>query len=121
MRDIESRADLRKLVERFYTSVRADADLGPIFASRIRDDDWSEHLDTMTRFWSSIVLASTEYHGNPLVAHRGLPVDTQHFERWLELWQATTVELFDGPIARGIVARAHRIAGVLARRLEEVV
>jgi hemoglobin len=115
MCDITSPRDCRILVENFYDKVRDDALLGPIFATRI--DDWTEHLDTMTRFWSSILLGLPLYHGNPAAAHMGLPVDSAHFARWLALWEATVNELFEGPAADDIVARANRIAVVLARRL----
>ena len=118
MTDITTPIDLRRLVTHFYAAVRADADLGPIFDARIRDEDWPEHLDTMTRFWSSVMLAMPVYHGNPLGAHRGLALEAKHFTRWLALWRASVDELYDGPRARDIVARATRIANVLSQRLE---
>lgn len=120
MTDIETPLDLRKLVTHFYAAVREDADLGPIFAARIRDEDWPEHLDTMTRFWSSVMLAMPVYHGNPLGAHIGLPLERKHFTRWLALWRTCVDELYAGPRAKDIVARATRIAGVLSQRLEVV-
>ncbi|WP_347310985.1 group III truncated hemoglobin [Defluviimonas sp. SAOS-178_SWC] len=45
---------LTTLVHRFYTRVRADAALGPIFEDRIAD--WPPHLDRMAAFWSSVAL-----------------------------------------------------------------
>lgn len=117
MRDLQDPTDIHRLVTRFYGVVRDDADLGPIFASRIAPDEWPAHLDTMTRFWSSVVLGMPGYQGNPLAAHLGLPVEARHFMRWLELWQQATTELFAGPRAEDIVARARRIASVLSQRL----
>lgn len=118
MPDLETSQDIQRVVHRFYASVRDDADLGPLFAARLRDDDWPAHLDTMTRFWSSIVFSLPLYHGNPLVAHRGLPLARDHFTRWLGLWRTAVAEEFEGPRADDIVARATRIASVLAQRLE---
>jgi hemoglobin len=40
---------LRRLVHRFYTNVRADAALGPIFDRRIADGE--PHLEQMVAFW----------------------------------------------------------------------
>ena len=54
---------LRNLVHRFYTRVRADAVLGPIFAARITD--WAPHLDRMVAFWGSVVLMTINGGGHP--------------------------------------------------------
>ena len=59
--------ELGELVDRFYAKVRADGMLGPVFNPAV--SDWPEHLETLTRFWSSIMLTSGKYHGNPMAAH----------------------------------------------------
>ena len=58
---------LATLVEAFYARVRADAELGPIFDDAI--DDWPEHLEKLAAFWSSIMLTSGRYKGQPVPAH----------------------------------------------------
>src|SRR5690554_5216360 len=78
------------LVHNFYARIRADAVLGPIFAERIHD--WGPHLDRMVDFWSSVALMTGRYHGAPVPAHMGLPVDWAHFERWLALFRETAHE-----------------------------
>ena len=40
-------------------------------------------------FWSSVALMSGRYHGQPMVAHLPLPIDTPHFDRWLEIFAET--------------------------------
>ncbi|KAK0363120.1 hypothetical protein LTR94_015981 [Friedmanniomyces endolithicus] len=55
------------LVPAFYARVRADALLGPIFESAI--DDWPHHLAKLKDFWSSVMLASGRYKGQPMPAH----------------------------------------------------
>ena len=83
-------AAIHRLVHGFYAKVRQDALLGPVFDSRIAD--WDEHLERMCRFWSSVATMSGTYHGNPMAKHVALPVDAAHFDRWLELFEATAVE-----------------------------
>ena len=117
MNDLLTPTDCRTLVDSFYAKVRDDELLGPVFAGRV--DDWNEHLDTMGRFWSSIVFGLPLYHGSPPAAHRGLGITEAHFARWLALWRVTVDELFRGPTADDIIARAERIAVVLARRIAE--
>ena len=55
---------IRHLVDCFYTKVRADPELGPIFERAIAGD-WGPHLATMHDFWSSVMLTSGRYKGNP--------------------------------------------------------
>lgn len=101
------------LVDRFYARVRADSPLGPVFNSVI-GDDWAPHLQTMRDFWSSVLLKSGRYGGNPLIAHKRLSTVTPElFDRWLTLFAATLAELFEPDITADIQLRAERIAASL--------
>lgn len=103
-----SEASIRLLVERFYSKVRQDPALAPIFESAV--GDWSEHLERLQAFWSSVMLTSGRYKGNPLAAHAPLKFEESAFEAWLGLWRETTAELFDATDAAALNARAERIA-----------
>ena len=59
---------IHRLVDEFYARVRDDAALGPVFANAIKD--WEPHLATMRDFWSSVMLTSGRYKGNPVIKHR---------------------------------------------------
>jgi len=94
------------LVHRFYACVRDDALLGPVFNAAI-GDHWPEHLATLTNFWTSVLLASGRYKGNPMMAHLAIPqMDHQHFSRWIELWRQTTTEIFGAEISAALVTKA---------------
>jgi hemoglobin len=99
---------IERLVRAFYTKVRADELLGPIFAARIRD--WEPHLQRMCAFWSSVALMSGRYHGTPMTKHLPLPVDGEHFDRWLGLFEATAGEVCSPEATKHFVERARRIA-----------
>lgn len=99
---------IERLVHRFYDKVRADTVLGPIFDARIAD--WQPHLARMCAFWSSVVLISGRYHGRPMEAHRELPVDHSHFERWLALFRETARAECPSKAADLFIDRAERIA-----------
>ncbi|TXL76777.1 group III truncated hemoglobin [Vineibacter terrae] len=101
-------AMIDQLVRRFYDRVRQDALLGPVFAARIAD--WEPHLQKMCAFWSSVALMSGRYHGQPMQAHLPLPVDAQHFDRWLALFEATANEICPPQAAAHFIERARRIA-----------
>jgi hemoglobin len=100
---------IRRLVDDFYAKVRADPELGPVFA---RDPgDWTAHLATMRDFWSSVMLTSGHYKGNPVAAHRRVEgIELPMFKRWLALFDQTCGELFEAPIADAFRAKATRIA-----------
>ena len=103
-------ARLATLVESFYARVRADEELGPIFNDAI--GDWPEHLDKLTAFWSSVMLTTGRFKGQPVPAHRKhvSRITPQLFDRWLGLWSATTDELMTPDAAAALQAKAARIA-----------
>ena len=103
-----SEAQLSELVHRFYTRVRGDQVLGPIFEERITD--WEAHLDRMVEFWSSVALMTGRYHGAPMPKHASLPVGWAHFERWLDLFRQTARETCTREGAAHVIERAERIA-----------
>ena len=107
--------DIRRFVVRFYEVVRADPELGPIFERRI-SGSWDEHLDRMVDFWSSILLSSGRYAGNPLEKHRAVPeIESRHYDRWLELFESVLASELDESLARDVLGRAHRMRLVLDR------
>jgi hemoglobin len=96
------------LVHSFYERVRSDAVLAPVFAARITD--WPPHLARMCAFWSSVVLMTGRYHGRPMQAHAPLPVDAQHFDRWLALFEATARDVCPPAAAALFIEKARMIA-----------
>lgn len=105
-------ASLAVLVERFYARVRQDSVLGPVFEDAVRD--WPAHLETLTEFWSSVMLTSGRYHGRPMQAHMRLPIRPEMFEIWLGLWRETASELFAPDPAELLIEKAERIAQSLS-------
>jgi hemoglobin len=98
------------LIGSFYEKVRADPELGPIF-DRAIPGDWGPHLATMHDFWSSIMLTSGRYKGNPVAIHRRVEgIEPRLFGRWLELFDETCRELFDDVVADDFRVKAARIA-----------
>jgi hemoglobin len=103
-------AGLERLVAAFYARVREDAELGPIFNDAVAD--WPEHLEKLTAFWSSVMLTTGRYKGQPVPAHlKHLGrITPALFDRWLALWAHTTNELMPADAAAALQAKAARIA-----------
>lgn len=98
------------VVGQFYDRVRGDPALGPVFDGAIAD--WDDHLKTLAGFWSSVMLRSSRYKGNPVAAHLRQKdrITPAMFDRWLTLWSEVTIELLPEPAARAMQARAAMIA-----------
>ena len=98
------------LVHAFYAKVRGDPEIGPIF-TRAVGDDWDGHLTEMCDFWSSVMLMTGRYKGNPMIVHMRLKMlQPQHFERWLTLFRLTAEEVCPHEIAILFIGRAENIA-----------
>ncbi len=108
--------DITLLVDAFYSRVREDAVLGPIFNPAVHD--WDEHQATLVKFWSSVVLGTREYRGNPMAAHRPHPIVAEHFQYWLALWQDTAQTCLGEDKARIFMGYARRIAQSLMYGLD---
>ena len=110
--EILTEADVSVLVNSFYDKVRKDDLLADVFNSIIKDN-WPAHLKRMTDFWSTILLYTKTYKDDPLPKHLPLPVDKEHFDRWLELFNETIDEHFQGEIAENARKRANSIASIM--------
>jgi hemoglobin len=101
---------LEQLVDRFYAKVREDEVLGPVFNAAVQD--WPEHLEKLTAFWSSVMLTTGRFKGNPMIAHlkHKSVIEPAMFDRGLQLWRETASEVLDGADAAAVAAKAGRIA-----------
>ena len=101
-------AEISTLVDNFYAKVRKDPDIGPIFNAIV--DDWPYHLALLKNFWSTVLLTTGRYKGDPMMKHLQLPLDPPHFERWLALFAETANETLSPDHASNVIDKSHRIA-----------
>jgi hemoglobin len=100
-----------RLVDAFYAKVRRDPLLGPVFERAIAPDEWPVHLAKMYDFWSSVMLTTGRYKGNPLAVHIKVDgLEQELFAHWLALFRATAEELFPPEIAALFREKSERIA-----------
>jgi hemoglobin len=99
---------IRCLVHAFYGKVREDPQLGPIFNREV--GDWDEHLTKLCDFWSSVVLMSGRFKGQPMAVHARLAdIGPAHFARWLELFCETAGDVCPPEAAALFGAKADQI------------
>jgi hemoglobin len=119
-RDLADRADVEALVRTFYERAFRDPLLGPVFVDVARLD-LDAHLPVMCDFWETVLFRAGLYHRNAFQVHARLHAEAAltaaHFRRWLQLWTATTDDLFAGPRAETAKVQAGRIAWAISRRL----
>lgn len=102
---------IRSVVFTFYDFIRADPLLAPVFNQRISEAHWPEHLEKMCDFWSSALLRTKRYKGQPLPPHLNMPeLNDSHFERWLSLFSRTLTQLCSEDIKQVFFELARRIA-----------
>jgi len=109
--------DIKLLVDSFYTKVREDELLAPIFNKRI-GERWPAHLEKMYKFWQTVLLKEHTYFGSPFPPHAMLPIDKTHFDQWLALFDKTVDENFTGEKAEEAKWRAGKMAEMFRYKIE---
>jgi hemoglobin len=111
--DIATKEDVTTLIDLFYTKVRADELLAPVFSHV----DWEHHTPVIINFWCMVLLGDLSYRGNPFQKHINLPIQQHHFEKWLHHFRQTVDENFSGDKAEEAKTRASNIASMFQFRL----
>jgi len=117
--DITTEADVQVMVNSFYEKVNNDPLLSAIF-NDFAQVDWDTHLPTMYDFWSTLIFGKKGYKGNPFAAHIPLPVEPQHFERWISLFEENMDAHFSGQVAEHTKWRARSIAQIFQSKLAHI-
>lgn len=122
-KDIQSRADVIKMVNAFHEKVLVDDLLAPLFL-KVADVDLSRHLPTQYDFWESALFQVGKYKGDTFGAHLDIHqaqrLEAEHFNRWLELFNETVDELFTGEKATQAKQRALSIATFIRVKLNNL-
>ena len=121
-KDIESKGDIKLLVNSFYGKVLKDQTIGHFF-NEVAQLDFDKHMPVMYSFWETTLLGNITYKGNPMIKHielgRKAAMRKEHFDRWLELWQETIYEYFAGEKAELAISRATQIGRLMQFKVEQ--
>jgi hemoglobin len=116
MTDITTRADIEKLIIRFYEKVKTDDVIGFIFTEVVKMN-WPHHIPLIVDFWETILLDNPVYKSNAMEVHytlnRKVRLEEKHFNKWLKLFVETIDELYVGKVADLAKTRARSIAGMI--------
>ena len=115
--DIQNKEDIKLMVDSFYDKVNNNTILSYVF-NDFSKVNWDEHLPKMYGFWNTLIFAKKDYKGNPFASHINLPVQKEHFDKWIELFDNNMDELFKGEIAEATKLRAKSIAQIFQSKLQ---
>lgn len=119
--DITGRHDIEELLAKFYSRLLQDQTMNYIFID-VAKLDMEKHLPVIADFWESILFEKNVYRNNAMKIHvdlhRQTPLEKHHFETWLQNFNVTVDELFQGPVAARAKERALSIATMIQIRLK---
>lgn len=122
MKDIQNRADIELLINKFYKKVLVDDTIGYIFKDVVHLD-WDVHIPIMYDFWETILLGEVKYKGNPMIKHIQLSkqetLKKEHFDQWLQLWEETIRSLFLGSKSEEAIERAQSIGALMLHKINQ--
>ena len=122
MKDIETKADVKLLVESFYTEIMQDAQIGFIFQEHMKNK-LEDHLPRICLFWESILFKNVAYKGNPMLVHlelnKKVPLTEEFFNIWINAWVRNVRELYEGENAEILISRAKTIKELMLYKISK--
>ena len=114
--DIQSRANIKSIVESFYKTAMQDDQIGYIFTD-VAHLDLVKHLPRIVDFWESVLFGVGKYQGNPVLKHVHLhslsPLTKAHFDRWLTIWNKTISDHYHGEKATEAISKAKMMGDLM--------
>jgi hemoglobin len=108
------------MVEGFYARVLKDEQLAPIFLDVARIDI-NKHLPRICSFYEKMLFGMPGYSRHMMNLHRDVhaahPLKSEHFARWLELFEANVDALYSGKNVQRVKRLVHTIANNMQNAL----
>ena len=121
-KDITTREDIELLMNTFYSRLLADESINYIFTDVARIN-MQTHMPILADFWESILLNKNVYQNNTMKIHMDLnekaPLTKTHFDTWLNHFNTTVDELFEGNIALLAKQRARSVATIMQIKIAQ--
>lgn len=122
MNDIQNQKDLYFLVDEFYKKLLSDDAISYIFTDIVKIKI-EEHLPILVTFWSQSILGTGGYTNNLTQIHLDVNdkeyLSTELFAIWLNHFNNTVDENFQGEKAEQIKIQALNIATVIQIKIAQ--
>ena len=113
MQDIATRSDIEKMVNIFYAKALKDELLSPFF----KNLNFEKHLTKMIDFWAFVLLDEVGYSTNVTEKHLQMALKKEHFTQWLNLFNETISENWNGDKAALAKERANLIGWTIESKM----
>ncbi len=123
--DIQNRGDIKKLVTTFYEKLLKDKEFEHLFLE-VAELDILEHMDIIVDFWESVLFQAGKYKRDLVDFHLNLNqkynygLKEKHFHNWLDVFNASVDELFEGEKAKGAKDRALSLATIIKMKIDHL-
>ncbi|MFY0625382.1 MAG: group III truncated hemoglobin [Reichenbachiella sp.] len=121
MTEIQTRDDIKTMIDAFYHKAVNDDVIG-FFFTEVIQLDFEIHMPKMYDFWETTLFHKAVYKGNPMSVHQDLhqksPLEKVHYDRWQTLFLETVDELFEGEKAELAKQRAQSIAMMMQIKIK---
>jgi len=121
-KDIQYREDIDLFVTEFYAKLLKDKNLKHFFDDIVRNNKLKHHLEIISDFWEGILLGSTKYQRNAMQPHLNMnkskPFAKEHFDIWLDHFNTTMNQNFEGEKTEFAKTRALSIAMVMQIKMK---
>ena len=114
--DIRNKEDIELMMRTFYGSLLTNESISPVFANT----DFEKHMPHMIAFWSFVLLDEDGYKTNVFEKHLHLDIKEEHFAIWLEHFEKTVNDLFEGEKAELAKLRGQNIAYTFRNKLKQM-
>ena len=115
--DVANRDDLYLIVSDFYKKLLVNKELKHFFEKFQDKEILEKHLKVLVDFWDNILFYSGTYQKNAMQPHINLhqkkPFSQIHFETWLQLFNQSIDENFEGEQVNLLKNRALSVATVM--------
>jgi hemoglobin len=116
MQDIANSDDVTLLVKTFYSNLLLNDEVKPVFAHV----DFEKHMPHMIAFWEFVLLDKEGYTTNVFDKHVNLPLKSEHFVIWLDIFEKTVHSLFEGEKAEMAIFRAKTIGYSFEAKMKQM-
>jgi hemoglobin len=110
--DIE--AAIESCVEDFHIRAYGDPVLAGLFGRGVTN--LPEHLRGVSDFWRQVLLDSGPHPGSPYAVHMDLPLEPEHFDRWMSCFRESAGRTLPQGLATAAVAKAEQVIAELRLR-----
>lgn len=117
--DIQTKEDVKNLVDTFYAKAQEDEMLGEMFHALL-DGKWDEHLVILHKFWETILKIDNTYVGHPVELHTTMHLTKEQFDRWLVIFVENVDAQYEGPIAERAKLRARTMSEAFHHKLKKL-